>query len=116
MTKIIKGDLLMKENMIFTESLIVEGNIFGKNGGRFNLFVKGDLNCLDLNCWDLTCRDLNCWNLTSRDLNCKGNINYYAVCFAYRNIKCKSIKGRRENCKHFVLDGGIIINGVKQKK
>ena len=37
------------------------------------------------------------------------NISYYAVYFAYENIKCKSITGIRENHKHFVLDGTLEI-------
>ena len=35
--------------------------------------------------------------------------NYYAVCVAYNNIECKSIKGRRKNSKHFVLDGKLEV-------
>ena len=38
------------------------------------------------------------------------DISYYAVCFAYKSIICRSIKGRRDNSKHFVLDGTITIN------
>ena len=37
------------------------------------------------------------------------DISYYAVCFAYNNIKCKSIEGRRKNAKHFVLDGKLVV-------
>jgi hypothetical protein len=112
--KIIKGNLIMKEDMTFEEDLKVKGNIFGKDGIRFNLIIKGDLNCLDLNCENLNCLDLNCGNLNCLDLNC-GNCSYYAVAFAYYNIKCKSIKGRRENSKHFVLDGKIEIIEDKPK-
>jgi hypothetical protein len=46
-------------------------------------------------------------------LNCKEDVSYYAVAFAYNNIKCKSIKGRRKNARHFVLDGEIEISGEK---
>ena len=64
-----------------------------------------DLNCWDLNCWDLNCRNLNCW-----DLNCM-DLSYSAVAFAYESFKCKSIKGRRNNSKHFCLDSEVIIMG-----
>ena len=50
--------------------------------------------------------DVDAWDVNAWDVNA-GNISYYAVCFAYHNIKCKSIKGRRDNSKHFVLDGKI---------
>ena len=50
--------------------------------------------------------DINARNIIAGNINA-GDINYYAVAFAYKNIKCKSIKGSRENSKHFVLDGKI---------
>ena len=37
------------------------------------------------------------------------DITYFAVCDVHSNILCKSIKGRRENSKHFCLDGKITI-------
>lgn len=122
--KTIKGDLIMESDMTFEENLKVEGSIFGKDGVRYNLIVKGDLNCfnldcLNLNCWNLNCWDLDCWNLNCWDLNCWDlnclNCSYCAVAFAYNNIKCRSIKGRRKNAKHFVLDGKIEIIKDKQK-
>ena len=47
-------------------------------------------------------------NIHARNINAK-DINYYAVCYAYENIKCKSIKGRKRNAKHFVLDGKMEV-------
>ena len=43
------------------------------------------------------------------------NINYCAVCYAYYNIECNSIKGEFTNSKHFVLNGNgeLIIKGGK---
>ena len=61
--KTIKGNLIMKEDMIFNGDLKVEGKILGKNGDKYNLIVKGDLTCRDLDCLNLTCRDLNCGEL-----------------------------------------------------
>jgi len=29
------------------------------------------------------------------------------VCFAHKSLKCTFIKGRRDNCKHFCLNGEI---------
>lgn len=73
----------------------------------------GDINCGDITCWDITCGDITCWDINCLNITC-GDINYYAVCFAYNNIKCKSIKGRRENCKHFCLDGEITFKDKKE--
>ena len=48
---------------------------------------------------DIAAGDINAWNIVACD------ISYWAVCFAYNSIKCKSITSKRENHKHFVLDG-----------
>ena len=82
-----------------------------------------NINAVDIRAWDIDTRDLNALNIDASDIyawdiyacniaaeNIKAkNISYFAVCFACDNIKCKSIKGRRENAKHFVLDGKLEI-------
>ena len=92
---------------------------------NFDLDIKANIDACDINA-----RDINAWNIESCDINAininaydiiaddinaydikANNIIYFAVCFAYENIKCKSIKGRRENAEHFVLDGKIEIAG-----
>ena len=62
-----------------------------------------DIKAWDIKAWDIKAGDIKAWDIKA------WNINYYAVCFAYNNIECNSISGRRENCKHFVLDGEIKI-------
>ena len=47
--------------------------------------------------------NINAWDIKAHD------ISYWALCFAYNNIKCKSIKSNRENHKHFVLDGVLEV-------
>ena len=42
------------------------------------------------------------------------DISYYALCFAYWSIKCKSITGRRKNHKHFVFDGKLEVEDEKE--
>jgi hypothetical protein len=75
-----------------------------------------DINAWDINAKDINARDINAMNINAWDINADninagnidaGDISYYAVCFAYGNIVCKSIEGRRENAKHFCLDGAI---------
>jgi len=99
--KIIKGDLILKENTTFNEDLKVEGNIICE-GGRW------DLNCLNLNCWDLDCLDLNCKDLNCWDLNCR-DLSFYAVAIAYHSFKCKSWKAKREKYIIKCLDGKIEV-------
>ena len=92
---------------------------------NFDLDIKAnidacDINARDINAWniescDINAININAYDITADDINAydikANNIIYFAVCFAYENIKCKSIKGRRENAEHFVLDGKIEIVG-----
>ena len=67
-----------------------------------------DLNVINIEAWDIYARDIYACNIAAENIKAR-NISYFAVCFACDNIKCKSIKGRRENAKHFVLDGKLEI-------
>ena len=75
---------------------------------NFNLYVTANINACDISAWNISA-----WNIKARDINARNiyadNIDYYALCFAYYNIKCKSIIGRRENAKHFVLYGTLEV-------
>ena len=72
-----------------------------------------NINASDINAYDINAGDIRARNIKADDINSVSinawNISYYAVCFAYNNIKCKSIKGRRKNHKHFVLDGVLKV-------
>jgi hypothetical protein len=102
MVKVIKGDLILTEDTFFNENVIVKGNIYGKDGKIYGISAN------NLSAWDISANNISAWDISAYDISAKG-IDYYAVCWAYKNIKCKSIKGRRGNSKHFVLDGEIII-------
>jgi len=78
-----------------------------------------DIKARDIKAWniearDIKARDIKAWNIEACDIKAR-DISFYAVCFAYNNIKCKSIEGRRDNSKYFSFDGKIIINGVTQE-
>ena len=62
----------------------------------------------NINAWDITARDITAGDITAGDITA-GDISYYAVCFSYQSFKCRSIKGRRNNSKHFCLDSEIKI-------
>lgn len=82
-----------------------------------------DIDALDINARDITARNIKARNISAEDIwarnidarditaqNIKADdISYYALCFAYNNIKCKTITGRRNRHKHFVLDGELVI-------
>jgi len=124
--KIIKGDLILKKNTVFNESIQVGGDI----KGGFNLTVVGDIDALKIHARDIIARNINARDIDARDIDAEDinalkilaeniiarDISYYAVCFALNNITCKSIKGCTENSKHFCLDGKIKENEKKRKK
>ena len=84
----------------------------------FDLEINGNINARDIkaqyiNACDIKELDIKAHNIKARDINAYDikarDITYHAVCFAYQDIECSSIKGRRVNAKHFVLDGKIKI-------
>ena len=85
---------------------------------NFNLEIQanikaGNINARDIRAWDINADDIRAWDINADDIRAwdieANNIIYYAVCYAYNNIKCNSIKGIRENAKHFVLDGTLEV-------
>ena len=90
----------------------------------FNLCVDANIDAghimqaLNIEARDINARDINASIIKARNIKAQDirawsieaeNITYYAVCFAYNYIKCKSIKGMRYKSKRFVLDGKIEI-------
>lgn len=84
----------------------------------YNIFA-GNIHADDVNAWNISACNISAYNIKAFDINAwddikafdinANNISYYAVCFAHKNIKCKSIKGSLENSKHFVLDGVLEV-------
>lgn len=72
-----------------------------------------NIDAYDIKAFDIrAAANINAHDIKAFDIRAHKNINankisYYAVCFAYDNITCRSIKGRRKNAKHFVLDGKL---------
>lgn len=101
-TYVFKEDDRYIDLVIFNFDLDVNSNIeaYGINANNIDVYnIKAsDINALDIDSDNICARNIDAWN-----------ISYYAVCFAYNNIKCKSIKGRRKNHKHFVLDGVLEV-------
>ena len=71
----------------------------------FDVEVYANIKAYDIRAWNIKADNINAKNINALD------ISYYAVCFAYKNIECNSIKGRRKNAKHFVLDGELVVKG-----
>jgi len=66
--KTIKGDLILKKDTTFKESIKVEGDI----KGYFDLKVIGNIDCWNIDCWDIDCWDIiYCEKLTKK---CKNGV------------------------------------------
>ena len=77
-------------------------NINARNIDARDIYAY-DIKACDIKACDIDAHNINAWNIIAHD------ISYFALCFAYKNINCKSIKGRRKNAKHFVFDEKIEI-------
>ena len=82
-------------------------NICASNIKAWDIDTR-DLNAFNIDAWDIYAWDIYACNIAAENIKAR-NISYYAVCFACDNIKCNSIIGRRNNAKHFVLDGKLEI-------
>ena len=114
---------IFKENGTYIDLVVFNFDLNTSANIEAGCIDAMNINAVDIRAWDIDTRDLNALNIDASDIyawdiyacniaaeNIKAkNISYFAVCFACDNIKCKSIKGRRENAKHFVLDGKLEI-------
>ena len=91
----------------FNFDLDVNANIDARD------IIAYDINCYKIDAGDIKVDDIIANDIYANNINAivikADDISYYALCFAYNNIKCKSIEGRRKNAKHFVLDGELEI-------
>jgi hypothetical protein len=80
---------------------------------EFDLDTDANIDALDIDALDIDANNIYAEDIYARNIETYNidadNISYYAVCFAFNDIICNSIKGRRENARHFCLDGKIII-------
>ena len=90
---------------------------------NFDLNVNANIDARDIIAWSINTHDIYAYDIKVDDIIANdiyaNNINaivikaydisYYALCFAYCSIKCKSITGRRKNHKHFVFDGKLEV-------
>ena len=120
--KIIEESITCEFNISLSNDLIVKGNINTNNIDAWDINAwdinawninAWDINAIDINAIDINAIDINASDINASDINAR-DINYYAVCFAYNDIRCKSITGRKENHKHFVLDGKIIFKEIEE--
>ena len=101
------NDIIIEDDLIIRCDINIDTNINARNINARNIKAMG-INARNINAWDINAGDINAWDINARNINA-GDIEYYAACYAYNSIICKSIKGQRTNSKHFVLDGELKI-------
>ena len=102
-------------------------NLIAYNIDAWNINA-GDIDAGNIDADNINARNINAWNINADNIDANNidaynidadnidannidayNINYFAVCFAHKDITCNSIKGVHKNSKHFCLEGKIII-------
>lgn len=120
-TYVFKEDDEFIDLVIFKFDLNLNSNISAKDIVGFVIDVL-DINCLDLNAYDIYAFNINAHNIYALNITANiinaynifaNDIIYYAFCFVYFDIKCKSIKGITEYAKHFVLNGVLKVKDDK---
>ena len=81
--------------------------------------IANDIYANDIITYDIDAKNIITQNIDAKNI-CAFNIyaqniksymiNFSIVCFAYKKIICKTIKGTYENAKYFCLDSDVIIN------
>lgn len=97
----VDDDIEIAFNGFEIDADIICRNIYSKDYER-------NINAKNINAVNINAGNINADNINACDIKAD-NISYYAVCLAYKNIVCNNIEGRRDNAKHFCLDGKITI-------
>lgn len=100
----IKGNLILEKDTTYNESLIVEGSIIGKDGVRYNLTVRGDINCWNIVCGNIVCGNINCLDINCGNINCWDIEAYFVLCETMKQkegsmLKVKNIIESRNSYK-----------------
>ena len=118
------GMLIIKDDVMFECSIKISASI-----------SAWDISALDISAWNISAEDISARNISARNISAGDisvgdisacnisagdisacnilaeDISYFAVCYAYLKFACKSIKGRRQNARHFCLDSEVVVNG-----
>ena len=108
MVKKIKGDLILKEDMSFDESIEVEGNIICENE-RKNLIVARNIDARDIDARDIVARNIDAGDIVARDIVAR-NIDAWNI--VARDIDARDIVARNIDAWNIVardIDAGDIV-------
>lgn len=116
-TYVFKEDGKYIDVIVFNFDLDVEASIKAYNIEARNIHARYinawnikalDVDACDIDACDINVKNINAWDIKARNIVAQ-DIRFYAVCYAGNNIKCKSIKSRIHNAKHFVLNGKLEV-------
>ena len=118
--KTIKGDLILKKNTEFKESIRVEGSI-KCNGERRNLKVSGDIVAGNIDAWNIDARNIDARNIVARNIDARNIVawNIDAGDIVAGNIDAWNIDARNIDARNIVarnIDAGNIICEKRTKK
>lgn len=88
-------DLVLEEDTVIEKNLFC-GNISGKNGERFSLTVKGNIDALDIVAGDINAFNIDALNIDAFNIDA---LNIYALNIDAGNIVCISRKKKSKNAK-----------------
>ena len=100
----------MKKDTTYNNSIRVEGDIVGKDGQRYDLYVNGDIEAMSIEVGNITSRgSTNAWNIntgdiTAFDINVIENIQAGGEIIA-DFILCESLiqpEGKKLVCKNLI--------------
>ena len=105
----IEGDVKFECSISISASInITAGDITARDITARDI-TAGNITAWDITAWNITAGDITAGDITARDITA-GNILYYAFCCVYKNIKCLSIKAKRDSSKEPIcLDGKLEI-------
>ena len=113
----IDGDVKFECSISIEASIRVSGNISALDISALDISAL-DISALDISALYISALDISALDIIARDISAR-NILYYAFCCVYQNIKCLSIKAKREPAHEPIcLDGKLEIknDSLKGKK
>ena len=112
---IVDGVLIIKGDVKFDFYDLVISASIEACGITANNINTNNITANNITAYNINTNNITAYNIYANNIYA-GTIDYYAVCFANEDIVCTRISGRRENSKHFCLDGKITIREPEKKK
>ena len=107
----IKAFCIMADNYIYANDIDANA-VYGYQIHAHNINAKRIHARGDIIACNIKANLIKGWDIKATSI-IADVISYWSVCFAYYDIKCKSIVGTTKNSKHFALNGTLEIENDK---